>query len=72
MVLGAASGGQERDDVGVIVICRTKADEGRVGKGQLGGCNIIGLDVRDEHNGCVIDKIRQPLYQAHLLDHRST
>jgi len=37
-------------------------DEGRVGKGQLGGCNIIRLDVREEHDGHVIDKIQQLIY----------
>jgi len=60
--LGVTSGGQERDDVSVIVSCRTKAVEGRAGKGQLGGCNIISLDVREEHNDRVIDKIWQLLY----------
>jgi len=43
--------------IGVIIIYKTKADESRIGKGQLGGCNIISLDVREEHNGHVIDKI---------------
>ena len=52
-----ASSGQERDDVSVVVICKTKADEDRVGKGQLGEYNIISLDMREEHDGRVIDKI---------------